>query len=286
MLNVLANSLVIAGACVLIGALIPVRNLIKQLPPGQVRRCWYELTVLIILLIVGYTSYTVVFWSRYSNWLDFIVPSVFFFGAIFVWLTISLSLQTAFDVRRVTLLQHESIMDPLVGLYNRRYLDRRLSEELSRARRYDLPLSVLLIDIDHFKQINDTYGHPVGDALLSHLGKLLLDAIRDSDLAARYGGDELLVLAQNTTAASAGVLAERLRQHVETNQLVLSSNSNQRQEVRVTVSIGVAGLGQEATDNQSLIQCADEALYRAKQEGRNRVIIYDVNMPKATSSAM
>lgn len=96
----------------------------------------------------------------------------------------------------------------------------------------------------------------------------------------------MLVLAQNTTASSAGILAERLRQHVEADQLVLSSNSSQRQEVRVTVSIGVAGLGQEVTDSLSLIQRADEALYRAKQEGRNRVIIYDVNMPKATASAM
>lgn len=285
-LNILANSLVIAGMCVLIGALIPVRKLITQLPSGHVRRSWYELTVLIILLIVGYTSYTVSFWSRYSNWVDFIVPGVFFFGAIFVWLTTSLSLQTAFDVRRVTLLEQENITDPLIGIYNRRYLDRRLGEELARARRYNLPLSVLLIDIDHFKQINDTYGHPVGDALLSHLGKLLLNAIRDSDLAARYGGDELLILAQNTTASAAGILAERLRQHVKTNQLVLSSDASQRQEIQVTVSIGVAGLGQEVTDSQSLIECADKALYRAKEEGRNCVIIHDVTMSKATASAM
>jgi diguanylate cyclase (GGDEF)-like protein len=278
MLNIIASSLVIAGICVLIGALIPVRRLIIQLPPGEVRRCWYELTVLIALLIVGYLIHTVTYWSRYNNWQDFIVPSVFFFGAIFVWLTTSLSLQTAFDVRRVTLLEQESITDPLTGIYNRRYLDRRLEEEFGRARRYNMPLSVLLIDIDHFKQINDTQGHQAGDQLLTHLGKQLLQGIRDSDIAARYGGDELLVLALNTTASSAAVLAERLRQHIESNQLAITSNPDQQPDIRVSVSIGVAGLSREVTDSQKLVQFADEALYRAKQEGRNRVIVHDLNL--------
>jgi diguanylate cyclase (GGDEF)-like protein len=283
MLNIIASSLVIAGICVLIGALIPVRRLIIQLPPGEVRRCWYELTVLIALLIVGYLIHTVTYWSRYNNWQDFIVPSVFFFGAIFVWLTTSLSLQTAFDVRRVTLLEQESITDPLTGIYNRRYLDRRLEEEFGRARRYNMPLSVLLIDIDHFKQINDTQGHQAGDQLLTHLGKQLLQGIRDSDIAARYGGDELLVLALNTTASSAAVLAERLRQHIESNQLAITSNPDQQPDIRVSVSIGVAGLSREVTDSQKLVQFADEALYRAKQEGRNRVIVHDLNLAKDTA---
>jgi len=283
MFNILTKGLLITGACVLLGALIPVYNLIKQLPPGQVRRCWYELTVLIILLIVGYASYTAVYWNRHSNWLDFIVPCVFFSSAIFVWLATSLSLQTAFDISRVTLLEHESITDPLIGIYNRRYLDRRLEEEVGRAIRYNLPLSILLIDIDHFKQINDTYGHATGDELLSHLGKLLLSAIRDSDLAARYGGDELLILAQNTTASSAGVLGERLRQHVKTNHLVTTSQSSKQQEVYVTISIGVADIGPGVTDSISLIQAADEALYKAKQAGRNCVIINDVNMLNGTA---
>ncbi|NND33998.1 MAG: GGDEF domain-containing protein [Saprospiraceae bacterium] len=284
MLKLLTNGLLIAGACVLIGSLIPVRNLITQLPSGQVRRCWYELTVLIVLLIAGYTSYTVTFWNRHSNWSDFIVPSVFFFGAIFVWLTTSLSLQTAFDIRRVTLLEQESITDPLLGIYNRRYLDRRLDEEISRAKRYNLPLSILLIDIDHFKQINDTYGHAIGDELLSHLGKILTNTIRNSDVAARYGGDELLILAQNTPASSAGILGERLRQHVESNKLVSSGKANQQKEIHATVSIGVAGLDPEVTDSKGLIQCADEALYMAKQEGRNCVIIHDINMTKSPAS--
>ena len=140
-------------------------------------------------------------------------------------------------------------------------------------------------DIDHFKQINDSCGHPVGDLVLNYLGELLLHAIRSSDIATRYGGDELMVLAPNTTVSSAAALAERLRQHIETHELVLSSESNQRQEIRVTVSIGVAGLGQEVADSQGLVHNVDIALYRAKQDGRNRVCVYEANGPKPTTPA-
>ena len=280
-LKILADSLVIAGICVLIVALIPIRQLM-QLVSGRVRRRWYILTALIVFFIVGYTIYTVVFWNRHTNWQNLLVPGVFFFGASFVWLINNLSFQTATDVRHVTLLERENITDPLIGIYNRRYLDRQVVKEFARARRYALPLAVLLLDIDHFKQVNDTYGHPVGDLVLIHMGKLILIAIRDTDIATRYGGEEFLVIAPNTTVSSAAALAERLRQYVETHELLLSSEPNNRQNINVTVSIGVADIGQKVPDSHSLIRNADEALYRAKQEGRNRVIIYNSNIPKGT----
>lgn len=283
MINFLANGFVIAGACVLIGALFPVRKLIMQLPPGQVRRKWYILTGFIFIFIFGYVGYAIAFWGRTATWLDLIVPAIFFSGACFVWLTTTLSLQTANDIRRVTILEHENISDPLIGIFNRRYLDRRLKEECARAQRYSIPLSVLLIDIDYFKRINDVNGHQVGDQVLSYLGKLLLQAIRDSDIAARYGGDEMVIITPNTSTSLAGALAERLRRHVETHELVLTKLSRHPLKIRISVSIGVASLSQEATDCQSLIQNADEALYRAKQEGRNRVVIHNINLSRGSS---
>lgn len=284
MINMLANSLVILAVFVLIGALLPVTKLIGQLPSGQIRRAWYELTVLIAVMIIGYASYTLTYWNRHSDWLDFIVPGIFFFCAVFVWLTANLSLQTAFDIRRVTLLEQESIKDPLTGIYNRRYLDRRMTEEVKRAQRHNLPLSVLLIDIDHFKQVNDTYGHQVGDSLLIHLSDLILNQIRESDVAARYGGDELLVLAPSTTVSSAAILAERLRIQVESNQLDFSGDDSHDQDIRVTVSIGIAGLSPEITDSESVVKHADQALYSSKQEGRNRVTVHDPDPPEVTAS--
>ena len=285
MIKLLVDGLVVAGACVLIGALIPVRQIIMQLPPGQIRHRWYILTGLIFIFILGYIGYATAFWNHATTWLDLLVPAVFFFGACFVWLTTVLSLQTANDIRRVTILERENISDPLIGIYNRRFLDRRLEEECARARRYSLPLSVLLIDIDHFKRINDVNGHQVGDHVLSYLGKLLLQAVRDSDIVTRYGGDEILIITPNSAAPFAGILAERLRQHVEAHELVLTNVSNSPLQIRITVSIGVAGWSQEVTEWQRLIQNADEALYRAKQEGRNRVVIHAIHASKSSSPA-
>lgn len=280
MLNLLADALLIAGICILTGALIPVRQLMTKLPPGSVRHRWYILTAFIVIFIVGYISYAMANWGGHTVWPELIVPSIFFFGAGFVWLTITLSLQTAKDIRRVALLEHENVTDSLIGIYNRRYLDRRLEEEFARARRYALPLSVLLLDIDHFKHINDTYGHQVGDRVLNALGPLLLRAIRESDIVARYGGEELLIIAPHTLASLAVILAERVRQDVATQELALTNNLGKRQTIRITISIGIAGLDQEVTDSQRLVHNADEALYRAKQEGRNRIVIYDAGLLK------
>jgi len=284
MINFLAASLVIIGAGLLVGSLIPTRKLIAQLAPGPLRNRWYILTALIVFFIAGYLIYTAAFWSRHKDWLDLIVPGVFFFGAIFVWMISTLSLQTAIDLRRVILLEQENITDVLTGVYNRRYLDRRLKEESARAQRHALPLSLLLMDVDHFKRVNDTYGHQAGDQVLSYLGKLTLDAVRTSDVVTRYGGEEFMIIAPDTPLTSAGALAERLRQHVESHALVLTSESSQPQEIYITISIGVAGFDPKVDNPQTLMHQADEAVYRAKQEGRNRVVINNVRISKSTES--
>jgi diguanylate cyclase (GGDEF)-like protein len=269
----MANSLLLLGAGILVGSLMPVRQLLIQLPGGEVRRRWYIMAALILIFIAGYLGYARVFWSRSIDIPDLIVPGIFFLGACFVWLSCMLSLQAVNDVRRVILLEQENITDPLSGIYNRRYMDRRLEEEFAKVQRYQTPVSILLIDIDHFKQINDTFGHPAGDHVLGYLGKLTLNAIRVSDIAARYGGDEFLIIAPNTPLSMAGVLAERLRQQIESHELVLTSEPGKRQEIRVTVSIGAA-VSNPNSSIQKLIQDADEALYCAKLDGRNRVVAY------------
>lgn len=274
-IKILADILVLAGTCVLIASLFPVRRLIKQLPSGRLRRRWMTLTGMIVLFIAGYASYGMTFWERHIIWSGMIVSSVFFIGALFVWSTATLSLHTAMDIRRVTLLEHENITDPLIGIYNRRYLDRRLEEEFLRARRYHQPLSVLLLDIDHFKDINDTHGHQVGDIVLNRLGALILQAKREPDIVARYGGDELLILAPNTEVSSAEAFAERLRREVEAHQPAsVMKEPEVLQALRITVSIGAAGLEPDVSEWQWLLRRADEALCRAKQEGRNRVVCH------------
>lgn len=278
MLGLLANALVIAGICILIFSLIQTRRIIITLPYSQVRQRWYILAGLIVLFIGGYFGYIVDNWGRYETWTDLIVPGVFFFAAGFALLTVSLSLQTAFDIRRVTLLEQENITDYLMGIYNRRYLDRRLEEECARSRRYNLPISVLLIDVDHFKHINDTYGHQTGDVTLKTMSTLVLEMVRETDIVARYGGEEIAIIAPNTPPSLASVLAERLRQHIEQHELLIPNGANRQPAIRITVSIGVAaGLNQEARNSKLLVRKADKALYQAKQTGRNRIVIYEKN---------
>jgi len=155
----------------------------------------------------------------------------------------------------------QSITDPLTGLKNRRALVDRLEEEMARADRFEAPLSMLMIDVDHFKAYNDAYGHAAGDSALASVATLIKNQCRVPDFAARYGGEEFAVMLPNTDAAGAVVLAQRFRQAVETATW---------HGHPLTISIGVATRTGATPDE--LLEAADRAMYQAKREGRNRVI--------------
>jgi len=272
MLLLLSNSLVLVGTIILIGSLGTVRKIIRRLPPGRSRTSWCAMAGLITLFVIGYLGYMVVFWNRQSNLLDLMVPGVFFLGACFVWISSLLALQTAMDVIRIAALEHETFTDPLTGVYNRRFMKLRLGEEISTARRYGFELAILLLDLDHFKQINDRHGHQAGDQLLIEFGNIVSLELRDSDILARYGGEEFLVIAPNTAPADAISLAERLRSRIDSHDFLAGSKGDRQLEIRLTVSIGVANFGGAIVNEDSLIRLADNNLYRAKHGGRNRVV--------------
>ncbi len=158
-------------------------------------------------------------------------------------------------------------LDPLTQLPNRRILKQRLEQEFSRANRHHRPLSCLMIDVDHFKRVNDDRGHLVGDEVLIRVGSTIASTIRKSDLAGRYGGEEFLVIAPETTASGASNLGERLRQAIGSAPLGTLP--------RVTVSIGIATTALAPMAAEDLVLQADGALYRAKEAGRNRVVVAD-----------
>lgn len=269
----LSASLVLIGLAIHLATLVPLRRMIAMLPAGPLRSKWLAMTALIFFFIAGYLAYTVIFWGRQSAWSEILIPCIFLFGALFVWLTIMLSLQTATDLLRINVLEVENITDPLTQVYNRRYLDHRLDDEVARSNRYSLDLAVLMIDIDYFKRVNDTYGHQAGDVILSTLGSLAKASLRDLDTVARYGGEEFLVICTNTAVNGAALVAQRLRQLVQSHQFEIADDSGKRQNIQITISIGVAGLAPNFDSKVQLIQDADQALYRAKEEGRNRVIV-------------
>lgn len=167
--------------------------------------------------------------------------------------------------------------DPLTGVYNRRTFKELAEPHLSRSRRSRVPLSLLMLDLDHFKRVNDTYGHLAGDEVLKAFADLVRGCLRKEDLLARYGGEEFVVLLPGSSQAAATALAERIRDQVAANPL---GGTDHR--VRVTVSVGVASeAGDTLPSLESMLGRADEALYRAKADGRNRVVTVDMPLAAA-----
>ena len=161
-----------------------------------------------------------------------------------------------------------STKDALTGLYNRRYFTEALDRELARANRYRSEIVLCMLDLDHFKTVNDTYGHPAGDAVLSELGGMLKEYIRESDLLCRYGGEEFAIILTNTDPEKARLVCERFREMVAWHEFTYNAFS-----FHVTISVGIASY--DSASNPSaleLIEWADKALYRAKNTGRNRVV--------------
>jgi diguanylate cyclase (GGDEF)-like protein len=159
-----------------------------------------------------------------------------------------------------------ALVDPLTGLGNRRLFDSRLAEEVARARRHAEPLSLIMIDLDRFKDINDRHGHVAGDDVLGSVGKLLHAHLRVSDIAARYGGDEFSIILPGATKTEAWVVAEKLRSEMQ----LLRAQSGEN-EIQVRASLGVASLSAEHESALQLLEAADSALYQAKHSGRDRV---------------
>jgi len=175
-------------------------------------------------------------------------------------------LQDELMVKNATLARLSTV-DALTGLRSRRYAMEFLSVEFLRVRRYHTPLTLIMADLDHFKEVNDRYGHPAGDAVLRGVSELLLSAIRATDVAARYGGEEVLVVLPQNDAEGAGILAERWRAAVENNAFVAPDG----RLISVTLSVGVAAYDAACETPEDLVAAADRALYAAKQAGRNRV---------------
>lgn len=264
--------LVLLGAVFLFMSLFPVRNVSGLFPKGKLKTKWDMLSTLVVCFILGYLYFAYDYWHHRTDLesVSFVVPVIFFFGGVFVYVVGKLADQSAKDIKKIALLQHESITDPLMQINNRRHFDKRVEEERNIALRYGLPLSVLLIDVDNFKNINDTFGHIVGDEVLRNLAKEIKVIARESDIVARYGGEEVAVIAPSTSKDKARQFAERMRSIIEKS--VIALNCATQEEIKITVSIGVSDLDlQKKECCTTLVQKVDEALYEAKRLGKNRV---------------
>ena len=160
-----------------------------------------------------------------------------------------------------------SSVDTLTKLYNRQHLMQVLSKETSRFKRYKIPFSLLMIDIDHFKSINDKYGHQTGDDVLVEISKLLILDLRELDICTRFGGEEFMIVLPHTTEPESYELAERIRERVE---------EKYRDEMKITISIGISIITEQNNEISEIIKRADNALYQSKKNGRNKTTLSDI----------
>jgi diguanylate cyclase (GGDEF)-like protein len=173
-----------------------------------------------------------------------------------------------------------SITDEMTGLYNHRYFKHNLQKELERAQRHKEDLTLLLFDVDKFKHYNDTNGHPQGDKLLSELGLMIKNTVRDTDIACRYGGEEFAIICPHTKAQDAFILAERLREKIQNHPF----NHREKQPLGfVSVSIGISSLEHNISSMEDFKEKVDLALYDAKHRGRNQSVIFYPELLKKAS---
>ena len=184
-------------------------------------------------------------------------------------LFVNLANQVAIAIDNARLYRY-AVTDEMTKLYNHRYFQQRLDEELLRADRYEDHISLIILDVDHFKHFNDTYGHPEGDRVLKTVAKLIQKSIREIDIAARYGGEEFVVICPEKSGTGALVPAERIRKAIEGYDFRINGV-----HVPITVSLGAACYPENATTKAELIKKSDTALYYSKENGRNRSTLYN-----------
>jgi diguanylate cyclase (GGDEF)-like protein len=223
----------------------------------------------------SFLSITMKFKGEIIGVLNFSRPGTNMFKEDEIELLKAVANQAAIAIKNAELYQKTlelSITDALTGLYNRRYFFKRFNEEIENSLRYNTGFSILMIDIDHFKQFNDRFGHKAGDEILKRVAYIFSSRIRKVDIVARYGGEEFVILFPRMKKKEAIDLAEKLRKSVELSKFIFDGEPI---EQRITISIGVASYPEDSSSGKDIIELADKALYVAKRSGRNRTVAYD-----------
>ena len=193
-------------------------------------------------------------------------------GLICLMIVVTVGLFTGNRANSYSKILQYATIDALTNLNNRRQFELRLGQEIATTKRQNNPLCAMMIDIDFFKKVNDTYGHANGDAVLRSVATIIKSVLRESDIPSRYGGEEFAVLLPYTHIQEAQIVGERLRKAVESHTIPINTDDLEEKSINVTISMGLAEFNSLET-GEELFQRADKALYTAKESGRNRVCI-------------
>ncbi len=238
-----------------------------------------EMIVLFGLPLAGLVIGSHLAGFSFSEWSFILIEPLVMLGVglIAAELLYRVRIQSFLDRER---LKQMALTDPLTGLSNRRSIEPQLEGEVSRARRHRVPLSILLADLDHFKKVNDSHGHSVGDEVLREIARRIEATLRREDRAARWGGEEFLILLPETNMAQARIVAEKIRHAIDEAPITCD-----KVRIGMTISLGIADWHEDASTDE-LIQRADLALYQAKSEGRNRVCVNSAAIPRTDNKPL
>ena len=265
--------LLVAAAIVLLGAaLLTLVRLLPEIPAGPTQNRWRANGLLLGLCLLGVLALMFVLADAGSGPRNLLEPALLALLACLTLLLFRGAASLVGQMRRVASIDRTAITDALTGLRQRAYLDRRMQEEMSRSQRHGQAVSLILLDVDEFADINRDHGYQVGDKVLSEISQMLAAGLRTSDVLVRYAGEEMAVLATDTTPAGAVLVAERLRREVEVGaRKALREAQGARRPI--TVSAGVAGIDAGVKGRYDLFSAAERALEQAKAQGKNRVVL-------------
>ena len=271
MLRIIVVAQFLVGLVLHLGSLREMTRNIADIKRGPIRFKWNVLRAIVLLLAISYIGYITQLLAEGEEQAgikeDLLVGTAAVLVSLFVYGVAELSFQTVKDFRDISRFKRLAHQDQLTGVFNRRHFDLALEEAVNNALCNSQPLSLVAVDIDHFKSINDEYGHSSGDMVLRTVCGAIMRQCRHTDIVTRYGGDELMIIVSGD-AAIAVTLAERVKSMVENLEVELAPHST----LRVTVSLGLATIA-FGDSPHTLFSRADAALYEAKRLGRNRIEI-------------
>ena len=272
-----ANILILCSVLLTTASFFAVLQLIKRLPLGKVRNNWKILSFFILGLMFGHFAFLPIMWAENIVFSSLTFPAAAIAISTFLLLLCYLTYQTTCDILEAITIDQASIVDPMLEIYNRRYYDRRIDEETQRSRRYELPLSLIMFEVDGFNNVIKQYGPLVANVVLRKISDHIVNSVRASDIVARYEDQKIVIAATQTEKDMSLKLADRLRGEIEELNVLQGHEDDGSESLHITVSAGVSTVDENIKNGFDLSDVAEKALQEAIKQGRNRVHALDAS---------
>lgn len=274
-MHLFANILIFCSVLLFAASIFAVQQLVKKLPLGKVRNNWNILSFFIAGFMIGLLVCLPMIWTGKIILTTLTIPVIGITVSAFLLMLCFLTYQTTRDIQEAIVVDQTSIIDPVLEIYNRRYYERRIDEETQRSRRYELPLSLIIFEVDGFNNIVKSHGRLVGDVILRKVSDFIVNSVRASDIVARYEDQKIVIAATQTDKEMTMKLADRLRSKIEELNVLQANEENKSESLHVTVSAGISTVDENIKTGFDLSDIAEIALQKSIKQGHNKVYTLD-----------